>query len=96
VLTKHPKKKGEAPMRMELSVTEVVELINQVRHEPESLFEMIRTNVQETVGHYLSTLMDVELTEFLGRKRYERSPWTSWQEKGPAKHSWLSSALKWN
>jgi putative transposase len=73
VLTKHPKKKGEAPMRMELSVTEVVELINQVRHEPESLFEMIRTNVQETVGQYLSTLMDVELTEFLGRARYERS-----------------------
>ena len=60
-------------MRMELSVTEVVELINQVRHKPESLFEMIRTNVQETVGQYLSTLMDVELTEFLGRARYERS-----------------------
>ncbi len=60
-------------MRMELTVTEVVELINEVRHEPESLFEMIRTNVQETVGQYLSTLMDVELTEFLGRARYERT-----------------------
>jgi putative transposase len=60
-------------MRMELSVTEVVELINQVRDERESLFEMIRTNVQESVGKYLSTLMDMELTEFLGRQRYERS-----------------------
>jgi len=54
---------------MELTVTEVVELINQVRHERESLFEMIRTNVQESVGKYLSTLMDMELTEFLGRQR---------------------------
>ena len=60
-------------MRMELTVTEVVGLINQVQHERESLFEMIRTNVQESVGKYLSTLMDMELTEFLGRQRYERS-----------------------
>ena len=59
-------------MRMEVTVTEVVELINQIRHEPESLFEMIRANVRETVGHYLSGLMDVELTHFLGRDRYER------------------------
>jgi putative transposase len=57
---------------MELRVTEVVDLINQIRHEPESLFEMIRANVQETVGQYLSKLMDVELTHFLGRGRYER------------------------
>jgi putative transposase len=34
---------------------------------------MIRANVQETVGAYLSTLLDVELTDFLGRDRYERS-----------------------
>jgi putative transposase len=59
-------------MRMELSVTEVVDLIKQIRHEPESLFAMIRANVQETVGQYLSKLMDVELTHFLGRGRYER------------------------
>jgi putative transposase len=59
-------------MRMDLTVTEVVELINQIRHELEGLFEMIRANVQETVGQYLSKLMDVELTEFLGRGRYER------------------------
>ncbi len=59
-------------MRMELTVTEVVDLIKQIRHEPESLFEMIRANVQETVGQYLSKLMDVELTHFLGRGRYER------------------------
>lgn len=66
------KAKGEAPMKMDLPVTEIVELINQIRHEPGNLFEMIRTNVQETVGQYRSQLMDLELTEFLGRGRYER------------------------
>jgi putative transposase len=60
-------------MKMEITVAEVSELINEIRTQPESLFEMIRANVQETVGTYLSTLMDVELTEFLGRDRYERS-----------------------
>lgn len=60
-------------MKMDLTVTEMVELINQIRHEPWNLFEMIRANVQESIGNYLSTLMDVELTEFLGRARYERS-----------------------
>jgi putative transposase len=72
VLTRHPEKKGEAPMKMEITVPEVVDLINEIRHQPESLFAMIRANIKETVGQYLSTLMDVELTHFLGRERYER------------------------
>lgn len=59
-------------MKMELTVTEVVDLINEIRNEPESLFEMIRSNIQETVGQYLSSLMDSEMTHFLGRSRYER------------------------
>jgi hypothetical protein len=49
-------------MKMELTVTEVRELINEIRQQPESLFEMILANVQETMGQYLSTLMDAELT----------------------------------
>ena len=59
-------------MKMEIRVAEVVDLINEIRHEPESLFEMIRANVQETVGQYISSLMDSEMTHFLGRNRYER------------------------
>jgi putative transposase len=69
---KKPKVKGEAPMKMEITVAEVFDLIKQIREQPEGLFEMIRANVKETVGQYLSELMDVELTEFLGRERYER------------------------
>ena len=59
-------------MKLEVSVTEAVELINQIRQQPESLFEMIRSDVKQSVGRYLSTLMDMELTDFLGRGRYER------------------------
>jgi putative transposase len=59
-------------MKMEITVAEVVDLINEIKNQPESLFEMIRTNVQETVGQYLSSLMDSEMTHFLGRSRYER------------------------
>lgn len=59
-------------MKMEITVPEVFDLIKQIRKQPESLFEMIRTNVREIVGEYLSELMDVELTHFLGRKLYQR------------------------
>jgi putative transposase len=72
VLTKTSKKKGEAPMKMEITIAEVHELINKISQKPESFFEMIRANVQETVGQYLSALMDSELTQFLGRDRYIR------------------------
>jgi putative transposase len=60
-------------MKMEITVAEVTELINEIKEQPASLFEMIRENVQEQVGQYLSALMDSELTQFLGRDRYIRS-----------------------
>jgi len=59
-------------MKMEISVAEAMELINEIRQQPDSLFEMIRGTVKENVGKYLSELMDTELTGFLGRGRYER------------------------
>ena len=59
-------------MKMEITVAEVFDLINEIKQKPQSLFEMIRANVQETVGKYLSSLMDSEMTRFLGRDRYER------------------------
>lgn len=59
-------------MKVEISIPEVLDLIKEIRQKPESLFEMIRADVRETVGHYLSELMDGELTHFLGRDPYER------------------------
>jgi putative transposase len=58
-------------MNVEISVPEVVDLFKQLQKR-EKFFEMIRYNVQEEVGKYLSKLMDLELTHFLGRERYER------------------------
>ena len=58
-------------MNVEISVPEMVDLFKQLQRR-ETFFEMIRYNVQEEVGKYLSKLMDLELTHFLGRERYER------------------------
>ena len=60
-------------MKVEISVPEVVEIFNEIQQQPERLFEMIRFNIQETVGQYLTALMNAELTHYLGRGPYERS-----------------------
>jgi putative transposase len=59
-------------MKMEITVTEAMEMINEIRQQPDALFEMIRSDVKESVGQYMSELMETELTGFLGRGRYER------------------------
>ncbi len=59
-------------MKMQISVAEVVELVNGIRSQPDSIFEMIRAEVKESVGQYMSGLMEAELTHFLGRDRYQR------------------------
>jgi putative transposase len=59
-------------MRLEITVPEVRDLIKEIQQRPEDLFEVIRVNVKERVGEYLSELMDLELSHFLGRGRYER------------------------
>ena len=58
-------------MQIKLKVSEAVEFFNAIQEAPSKLFEMVRLNVQEEVGNYLSKLMDTELTDFLGRERYE-------------------------
>jgi len=59
-------------MKVEISIPEVVDIFKEINKQPEQLYEMIRVDIRETVGKYLSELMDAELTHFLGRKRYER------------------------
>jgi putative transposase len=58
-------------MKVEVSVPEVVSLFKEIQGQPDKLFEMIRVDIREGVGDYLSKLMDLELTQFLGRERYE-------------------------
>lgn len=58
-------------MQLKVSVPEAVELFNAIQKVPGSIFEMVRMNVQKEVGNYLSNLMGAELSNFLGRGRYE-------------------------
>jgi len=58
-------------MKVEISVPEVVSIFKEIQEQPERIFEMIRVEIKDNVGQYLSKLMDLELTHFLGRKWYE-------------------------
>jgi len=59
-------------MKIDVSVPEVVELFKEIQKTPERLFEMMRLDIREIAGEYLSSLMDAELTIHLGRDRYKR------------------------
>lgn len=58
-------------MKVEISVAEVVNIFKEIQEQPENLFEMIRVEIRDNVGEYLSSLMEVERSEFLGRQWYE-------------------------
>ncbi len=58
-------------MKVEISVPEVVSIFKEIQEQPEKIFEMIRVEVRENVGEYLSKLMDLERTRFLAREWYE-------------------------
>ena len=58
-------------MKVEISVPEVMSIFKEIQQKPENIFEMIRVEIKESVGEYLSRLMDLERTEFFGRQRYE-------------------------
>ena len=58
-------------MKLEISVPEVLSFFKEIREQPERIFEMIRSETKENVGEYLSKLIEIELTKFLGREYYE-------------------------
>lgn len=60
-------------MKLSINVPEVRNFIKDLAKKPGNFFEMIHDNVQESVGKYLSALMNAELTFHLGRERYERN-----------------------
>lgn len=60
-------------MKIEVSVPEIIDLFKEIQTQPEQLFNLIRHDIRESVGNYLSEMMEVELTQFLGRERYERT-----------------------
>ena len=58
-------------MKVEISVPEVISIFKEIQQQPERLFEIIRSEFNESVGEYLTKLMKVELTAYLGREKYE-------------------------
>ena len=44
----------------------------EIQRQPEQIFEMMRVEMNQSVGQYLSELMRAELSHFLGREPYER------------------------
>jgi putative transposase len=58
-------------MKVEISVPEVLSIFNEIQEQPEKIFKMIRVEIRDNVGQYLSKLMDMERTQFLERGRYE-------------------------
>jgi putative transposase len=59
-------------MKVEISVHEVAEVFKEIQTQPERIFKMMRLEIRESIGGYLSELMKVELSQFLGREPYER------------------------
>jgi len=59
-------------VKVEISVSEVAQVFKEMREQPGRILEMVRADMPKVVGGYLSEIMQVELTRFLGRKPYER------------------------
>jgi len=59
-------------MKISLSVTDLTKVFKEMQAQPERILEVIRTEMNQGVGEYLSELMRNELGHFLGREPYER------------------------
>ena len=60
-------------IELSVNIAEVKGYIKELIEAPGKFFSMMRYNVRESVGQYLSELMEAELTFYIGRERYERS-----------------------
>lgn len=60
-------------MKLEITVTEVKEIFKSLHDRPEQFFEMMRLDIRQAVTAYLDTVMRAELTDWLGRERYQRT-----------------------
>jgi hypothetical protein len=70
--TPNPKKKGEAPMKVDISVPNVVSIFEEHQAQLEKFFEMIGIDIRQSIGGYLVKLMEMKRTRFLGRELYRR------------------------
>jgi len=60
-------------MKIELSIKEAAQLIKEIGERPAKILEMVKVEMPKMVGEYLTDMMGLELTRFLGRQPYERT-----------------------
>jgi putative transposase len=59
-------------MKLEVTVSEIADIFKEIQEQPGKLFEMIRLDIREVVGNYLTEMMNAELTHYLGSEPYVR------------------------
>jgi putative transposase len=59
-------------VELKVSVSEALALIKEIENVPAKIFEYIGMSIQKEVGAFLSNLMGKELTDHIGREKYER------------------------
>jgi putative transposase len=67
----------DTSMELKVSVSEAIALIKEVENVPAKILEFIGMNIQKEVGAFLTNLMDRELTDHVGREKYERKEGSS-------------------
>jgi len=65
-------KGGGTSVELKVSVSEALALIKEVENVPAKILEYIGMNIQKEVGTFLTNLMSKELTDHIGREKYER------------------------
>jgi hypothetical protein len=45
-------------MKLEVTVSEIADIFKEIQERPGQLFEMIRLDIREVVGKYLTTMMN--------------------------------------
>lgn len=63
-------------MKVDTTIPAIKETFQNVMASPERLFDLVRIDFKEMAEKVLSDLLKQELTAFLGRDRYERTPTT--------------------
>ena len=61
-------------MKVEISVPEVIQVFKELQQQPGKVLDMVRKEMPKAIGDYLSEMMKLELTRFLGRQPYQRAP----------------------
>jgi putative transposase len=59
-------------VELKVSVSEALALIKEIENVPAKIFEYVGMSIQKEVGAFLSNLMGKELTDHIGREKYER------------------------